>query len=158
VGLGLIMKIFCSCRIYGFGSGEWRAHCAHLRVVLTFVPAKVLVLPGFGPAADPLLFRRKWAKPCWPWCDPSGSLRGSPAPSALLRTGPAEHKLAEPALSPELVEGSKGSNKVCLLFAASDHRGQPEGVGKEKANFAMLWPRLLSKTLFKLSVPDNLLP
>ena len=27
-------------------------------------------MPGFGPAADPLLFRQKWAKPCWPCCSP----------------------------------------------------------------------------------------
>ena len=39
-------------------------------------------LPGFVPADDPLLFRQKWAKPCWPWCSPSGSLRGSPTPAA----------------------------------------------------------------------------
>ena len=41
---------------------------------------------------------------------PSGAMRGSPTPSALLRTGPAARKLAELVLSPEPVEGSKGSN------------------------------------------------
>jgi len=35
----------------------------------------------------------------------SGALRGSPTPSALLRTGPAAHKLAELVLS--FVEGLK---------------------------------------------------
>ncbi|MDH5428121.1 MAG: hypothetical protein OEZ57_04925 [Nitrospirota bacterium] len=55
------------------------------------------MLPGFGPAADPLLFRQKWAKPCWPWHGPSDALRGSPTPAA--------GKLAELGLS--LVEGLK---------------------------------------------------
>ena len=54
-------------------------------------------MPGFGPAADPLLFRQKWTKSCWPWHGPSGALRGSPTSAAS--------KLAEPVLS--LVEGLK---------------------------------------------------
>ncbi len=39
-------------------------------------------LPGFVPAAEPLLFRQKDPKPFWPWHGPSGALRGSPAPVA----------------------------------------------------------------------------
>jgi hypothetical protein len=39
-------------------------------------------VPGLGPAAEPLLFRQKWPKPCWPWHSPSGALRGSPTPAA----------------------------------------------------------------------------
>ena len=35
-----------------------------------------------APYDEPLLFRQKWLKPCWPWHGPSGALRGSPAPVA----------------------------------------------------------------------------
>ena len=49
------------------------------------------------PGAEPLLFRQKWPKPCWPWHGPSDALRGSPTPAA--------GKLAAPVLS--LLEGLK---------------------------------------------------
>ena len=41
----------------------------------TIVSKWLLVLPGFGPAAEVLLFRQKDPKPWWPWRGPSGSLR-----------------------------------------------------------------------------------
>ena len=45
-------------------------------------PSGYLLLPGFAPAAEVLLFRQKDPKPCWPWCGSSGPLRGSPTPAA----------------------------------------------------------------------------
>jgi len=39
-------------------------------------------VPGFAPADEALLFRQNDPKPCWPWCGPLGSLRGSPIPAA----------------------------------------------------------------------------
>ena len=39
-------------------------------------------MPGFVPATEPLLFRQKWPKPCWPRPVPPGALRGSPTPAA----------------------------------------------------------------------------
>jgi len=62
-----------------------------------------------------LLFRQKDPKPCSLWRGLSDSLRGSPTPSALLRTGPAASKLAEPALCPEPVEGSKDRRAQTVL-------------------------------------------
>ena len=49
----------------------------------------VLDFAGVRSFGDALLFRQKYPKPCWLRRGPSGSLRSSPTPSALLRTGPA---------------------------------------------------------------------
>jgi hypothetical protein len=45
------------------------------RVEPTVVSKWVLVLPGFAPAGEVLLFRQKDPKPWWPWRGPSGALR-----------------------------------------------------------------------------------
>ena len=35
-----------------------------------------------APYDEPLLFRQKWPKPCWPWHGPPGALRRAPTPAA----------------------------------------------------------------------------
>ena len=79
---------------------------------------------GFGPAAEVLLFRQKGPKPFWPCHGPSGALRGSPTPSALLRTGPAACKLAELVL--RCVEGLKQCSPFsrCRLHCLAMPPGQ----------------------------------
>jgi hypothetical protein len=67
------------------------------RVEPTVVSKWLLVLPGFAPAGEVLLFRQKDPKPWWPWRGPSGALRRLPTSVA--------RKLAESTLSH--VEGLK---------------------------------------------------
>ena len=67
-------------------------------------------MPGFGPAAEPLLFRRTWPKPLTP-CLASVNRRDANPEKA--------DQLAELVLSPEPVEGSKGSHKARKLRRAS---------------------------------------
>ncbi len=74
------------------------------------------VMPGFAPAGEALLFRQKAPKPCWPWCGPSDSLRGSPTPAA--------RKLAELGL--RCVEGLKqcAPSLRCRLHSSATPPGQ----------------------------------
>jgi len=114
----------------------------------------LLALPGFVPAAEALLFRQKDPKPCWPWCGPlppQGQALRVPCavrrtPSALLRTGPAARKLAEPVLS--LVEGLKH----CAPFFRDRLHGSatPQGQGKLLKNG---WTNEMTKITENVTLP-----
>ena len=54
----------------------------YLIVTTSYSANRTLILPGFAPANEVLLFRQKDPKPSWLWRGPSGSLRGSLTPAA----------------------------------------------------------------------------
>ena len=77
---------------------------------------RLLVMPGFGPAAEVLLFRQKDPKPCWPWRGPL------PPQGQALRVPCAVRRHRRRANSRSLpCAMSKGSNSARLFLRCRLH-------------------------------------
>ncbi len=83
-------------------------------------------MPGFGPTADPLLFRQKWTKPLTPRSvssEEADASHGRAGQLAVLKQGPPRYKSVRP--------GGRAA-------------GVGQGEGRVIREFHVAWPLLLA--------------
>ncbi|WP_443147739.1 hypothetical protein [Nitrospira sp.] len=111
----------------------------------TLVSKWLLVLPGFAPANEPLLFRQKWPKPVTPrpaTLDGTDASLKRAGQLAELRQGPPDDLSVRPRAGRKASELGKVCKSGFLAVVSIEALMFPRFASEDQSTICIPWPRL----------------